>query len=216
MTYALAAHVHAVTIGDDVVLLDVAGDAYFCAPDGRRLLRLDDEGRVISPIAPDLAAPLLAAGLVAAGARVPVAALKARPLRALGSCESDRVSPRDLWRLCGALFDYAVRYRWRSFSDILRFAARRGGDGGCSLREVERVSRVFQRAVIWLPIPGQCLVRSFVLLRFLQRSGCRATWVFGVQTWPFAAHCWLQHEGLALDDTPERLALYEPILAIRP
>ena len=57
-------------------------------------------------------------------------------------------------------------------------------------------------------------MRSFVLLRFLQRSGGKATWVFGVRTWPFGAHCWLQLGDVALDDDPARLVGYAPILAV--
>ena len=57
-------------------------------------------------------------------------------------------------------------------------------------------------------------MRSFVLLRFLQRSGLNARWVIGVRTWPFSAHCWLQIDDTALDDAWERLVVYEPILAV--
>ena len=61
---------------------------------------------------------------------------------------------------------------------------------------------------------GHELRDSCVLLRFLQRSGLDARWVFVVRTWPFAAHCWLQLEDTVLDDMVERLAAYEPILAV--
>ena len=86
--------------------------------------------------------------------------------------------------------------------------------GSGAAAETLRLARVFQRVAVWLPMPRKCLVRSFVLLRFLQRSGLNARWVFGVRTWPFAAHCWLQLEDTVLDDLVERLAAYEPILAV--
>src|SRR5262249_33308461 len=47
-----------------------------------------------------------------------------------------------------------------------------------------------------------CLFDALALGNYLARYGIFATWVFGVQTGPFAAHCWLQHEGVVLNDTP--------------
>ena len=41
-----------------------------------------------------------------------------------------------------------------------------------------------------------------------------AVWVFGVRTWPFSAHCWLQIGDAVLDDDPERVGIYPPILAV--
>ncbi|WP_374571406.1 lasso peptide biosynthesis B2 protein [Phenylobacterium sp. J426] len=61
------------------------------------------------------------------------------------------------------------------------------------------------------PLPAKCLVRSFALLCFLRRCGHDAAWCFGVSTWPFAAHCWLQVGEVALDDHPDQLAAYTPI-----
>jgi hypothetical protein len=36
--------------------------------------------------------------------------------------------------------------------------------------------------------------------------------VFGVRTWPFHAHCWLQCDDVVLDDQADRVAAYAPIL----
>jgi hypothetical protein len=126
------------------------------------------------------------------------------------------LSPADVVRLAGALWDLVWRYRGRPLRDILAYAAREGEarSKAVAAPEVVRLARCFQRAVVWLPIPRKCLVRSFVLLRFLQRSGVTARWLFGVTTWPFRAHCWLQLGETALDDNAERIVEYEPILGI--
>lgn len=59
-----------------------------------------------------------------------------------------------------------------------------------------------------------CLFDALSLTNFLARYRIFATWVFGVQTGPFAAHCWVQHEEIVLNDTPENVRRYAPILAI--
>jgi len=72
----------------------------------------------------------------------------------------------------------------------------------------------FDRLSPWVPLPGECLFRSFMLLEILRRRGYRPRWVFGVRTWPFAAHCWLQAGEVALTDYADSLVSYTPILAI--
>ena len=58
-----------------------------------------------------------------------------------------------------------------------------------------------------------CLFNSLALLNFLASYGLFPTWVFGVRTGPFAAHCWLQAEAHVLNDTLENICGYTPIMA---
>jgi hypothetical protein len=53
-----------------------------------------------------------------------------------------------------------------------------------------------------------------LLLEFLAARGLAADWVFGVRTWPFSAHCWVQAGGIVLNDTVERVAPYRQILRV--
>lgn len=59
-----------------------------------------------------------------------------------------------------------------------------------------------------------CLLDSLALLNFLNFAGLHSQWVFGVKTAPFAAHCWLQHGTIVLNDTLERVAPFAPIMAV--
>ncbi len=59
-----------------------------------------------------------------------------------------------------------------------------------------------------------CLFDSLAMVRFLAHHRLFPTLVFGVQTGPFAAHCWVQHEGVVFNDTPDHVRRYTPILAI--
>ncbi|WP_296595492.1 lasso peptide biosynthesis B2 protein [Phenylobacterium sp.] len=214
MPLALAPHIHLAVIGDDAVLLDTAADAYLCVPDGRRLLRPTADRAAVSPASPDVTAQLTAAGFVDPQAPPAPRRRPDLPRRDLGDpAAGEPVSAQDGLRLAGALWDLFWRYRGRPLPAILAWV-RRAAPKCADPDEVARLARVFQRAAVWLPMPRKCLVRSFVLLRFLQRSGQDARWVFGVTTWPFSAHCWLQLEDVALDDWAERLVIYEPILAV--
>jgi Transglutaminase-like superfamily len=88
--------------------------------------------------------------------------------------------------------------------------ADRNGDGGTA--EALRLGSVVQRVLRVLPFDGRCLIRSLVLTRMLARRGIDATLVLGVRAKPeFAAHAWLEREGVAILPTgPEfhRLAEY--------
>lgn len=215
MTLSLVPHVHAAVIGSDVVLLDVQRDEYFCVRDGVVALGLAANLRDLQP--PDAATgeALVEDGLaVRAGPPGSPRGMAEAPEQDLPIGGLERMTASDLAALCGALWDFVAHYRGRSFADVLAYV---GGDRATLGRgETLRLASLFARAAPWLPIPRQCLVRSFVLLRFLQRSGADAQWVLGVRTWPFAAHCWLQLGRTVLDDSADRLAVYQPILVVRP
>jgi Transglutaminase-like superfamily len=59
-----------------------------------------------------------------------------------------------------------------------------------------------------------CLFDSLALLEFLGRYRLFPKLTFGVRAEPFEAHCWLQAEGTVLNDTLERVAVYDPIMYV--
>ncbi|WP_372784596.1 lasso peptide biosynthesis B2 protein [Phenylobacterium sp.] len=200
----------------DLVILDISGDTYSCLPEAAQAWS-DFEAGSGSAQAEAIAAALLDGGLAERGARrTPVPRPPSLPSECCLDGQQDRLRWSDIVALTGSYLDYRFRYEGRTFAQILKFVRRpgRASVSGKSDAELYRLSRTFQRLVIWLPAPGKCLVRSFLLLRFLQRSGADAIWVFGVETWPFEAHCWLQKGEVVLDDRPERVAAYEPIHAV--
>jgi hypothetical protein len=206
------AEVHAVCIGDDIVVLDLRTNTYLCLPGASAPRRADsaaqpDEGR--------LAEILLQAGLVLDAQRTP----RALPVRARADLEDAVPGPlrwRDLIEAARASLDVLLAYRGRTLAQLLALAvaeAPAGRTGANDERALE-LARAFRRWSVLCPVPGKCLVRSFMLLRYLQRHGASADWVFGVRTWPFRAHCWLQVGAVAIDDAHERLVAYSPILAV--
>jgi hypothetical protein len=59
-----------------------------------------------------------------------------------------------------------------------------------------------------------CLFDAVALSEFLAGYGVFPQWVFGVQARPFAAHCWLQNDGVVLNDTAEHVRRYTPIMVV--
>jgi len=213
----LPATVHAVSIGEDLVFLDIPRDRYLCWPgasgaalDGSRtrLTGLDARARralaEAGLIAPD---PSIRRRLVLP--RTPTADLFSPADRALG--RADLMDAAAGWR------DALVAYRRAAFADLLACAEARDPcarpDAAPSAAMADLVRR-FHRWAPWTPAPAKCLVRSFLLLRLLRRHGFDARWVFAVRTWPFEAHCWLQAGPVVLDDAHERLVGFHPILAV--
>lgn len=77
-----------------------------------------------------------------------------------------------------------------------------------------RLVRGFQFACLLRTAADRCLPRSLALVDLLARRGWRAHAVLGVRQGPFAAHCWVQAGRMVLNDTPEAVACFTPILAL--
>jgi hypothetical protein len=58
-------------------------------------------------------------------------------------------------------------------------------------------------AAAFYPGRALCLERSLTLYYLLRRAGISATLRLGVQPHPFAAHAWVEREGVPLNDVLE-------------
>lgn len=214
MGYWLSAGVHAVLIDDDAVFLDVASNAYFCLPGIGSVLNL--EGRALHAASEGLANDLVGAGLATTAPTsesVRAVTTPRRTARAvietLSASERRRPKARHWLRAISAGLASRAAER-QPFADRLPSAsALRAPDADINLLADLDAFRGLQP---WLPFDGACLFRSHLLRNYLVALGHRVDWIFGVRTWPFAAHCWLQVGDLALDDEAERLVAYHPIM----
>jgi hypothetical protein len=59
---------------------------------------------------------------------------------------------------------------------------------------------------------GRCLFDSKVLCSFLFRLGISPTLVIGVKTRPFGGHCWVQVGDFVINDSPDKVRAYVPIV----
>ncbi len=140
-----------------------------------------------------------------------------KPLGDIGEPPKAKLCWRDVGEAAIATIDLWVNYRARSLSQLITLVERSGAREG-QMADADHacdLARRFQTWIVLAPVSGKCLARSFMLLRYLHRKGLRANWVFGVRSWPFRAHCWIQADQIVLDDAHERLIAYEPILAVR-
>jgi len=215
-TWQLAPHAHATSVDGDVVILDLQRDAYFCLPAapqrillsaGRRSLVLED--RVLLDA-------LRAANLVVADSAADAdAALEPpAPMRSALMDNFDRPRWRDLRQAVPIFFDVWSVYRGAGMGTIVRSADRRPGASPILSNALLRYVADFHRWAPYAPTSAKCLLRSFMLLRGLRRQGFDAYWVFGVRTWPFHAHCWLQCEDVVLDEQPDHVRAFTPILVV--
>jgi hypothetical protein len=216
--WCLAAGIHMTAVDEDLVLLSIPADTYLCLPGGGRRVLRGPDSNAVTVSDPAIAAELAAGGLIEM-ARPRAMSMRpwsghptasALPTRGAFPC------PRDLGEAAASLFDLFVHYRGHALGDLVQLA-RAGAPAPSDAPPDEGLLEVvanFHRWSPYAPISGKCLLRSFLLLRLLQRRGYGARWVFGVSTWPFKAHCWLQCGATVLDDTFERLWSYQPILVV--
>ncbi|SFS78536.1 lasso peptide biosynthesis B2 protein [Brevundimonas viscosa] len=209
-TRPVAAGVFMARVGDDVVLLDLRSDAYACLAGVGDGLVLTEAGVRADLGLLDLLAD---ADLLERDPGPPRRPLPTAPLRELDL-------PRLRWPLAHASSLLAAAWRAASVGSRAPIRDLIGAlpPPPSARPDPARVASVvsgFRRLLPWVPGQGACLYRAFVLLTMLRRVGQDATWVFGVRTWPFGAHCWLQLEDAVLDDDPERVARYTPIMAVQ-
>jgi hypothetical protein len=218
----LAPDIHATARDEDLVVLDARGGSYFCLPGIAASVNLAAGSDRITLEDLELARLLSEAGLVTEAppsVDVPRLAPPAQPSRDLMAERLPRASLAATLDAAVGLGVLARHYYGRPFSHLIATAHRPGRDPGALMRGspdealIQRLL-VFRRLLPWAPFQGVCLYRSFFLLTHLRRAGFDALWVFGVQTWPFEAHCWLQLGEVVLDDTADRAAAYTPIMVV--
>jgi len=210
MVSFLKTGVNAAVIGDDLVLLDTHDDAYLCLAGGARSLQRTRSGALFIEQGAVQAA-LDNAGLITTESGAAAGSAPLRPDRSI----IHAVAPRrphvgDVVRAIAAVGDVRKARRGQGLNPFLQLVAT--GDLSRDHDRLLAAARLFWSVSPWLPIEGECLIRSATLISFLRRSGLAADWVFGVRLWPFSAHCWVQSGTTCLNDDFERLAAYTPIL----
>lgn len=213
MTVYLAAQIYAVAVGPDLVVLDLRADTYFCLIGAADFVDIHPGGAV-SFRGEAASAAMREAGMLdkvnPGRPRIP-----ARPLRAAGHKWVGTPSMGDRCRFLSTAVQMLRMPGDATVADHLNAEPLgRRAHKGITQEEIIRQTALFARWLPWVPSPGACLYRASFLRRFLAASGLTADWVFGVTTWPFSAHCWLQAGELLLDDDLDRVAAYTPLMVV--
>lgn len=83
-----------------------------------------------------------------------------------------------------------------------------------NVQVADRRARIaaFRSARPLIPVPRVCLHDCLALVEWLGPTRAGTQLVFGVAAFPFAAHSWVQADGRVIDDHPESVSRFQPIL----
>jgi hypothetical protein len=216
MRYGLKPHVHLADVDGDLVLMDTDRNQYFCiARDAAVAIQGELAGgnrfRGDAPLLDELEA----AGLYGTLDRD----TPCRPVPHLADSDilgdpAERLSAAEALALTWAAGRAWHRLRIRRPSSWLELTRRRNlriGDLEANVSRVHALARHAYLARALFPGAARCLPNSLLLLELLALNGLGARWVFGVRTFPFEAHCWVEHDGVILNDTLDHVRWYTPI-----
>ncbi len=236
--YLLASHVYACVSGQHVVLMDLERDKYIAVVPAHRLAAWVCGWPVGSMQTPDpphhsdagtdaLVTQMLAHGMLVSDPHlgkpaVPVST--ARATRSLVEFELDthpRTGAALLWRFGRSYLWAQLSLKLRPIQAIVESArdrkarrAERGPQEADPVRLGALVSAFTRLRPLFYTLRSACLLDSLTMVHFLGAEGIHPQWVFGVKTEPFDAHCWVQHGELVLNDAPDRVRQYSPILVV--
>ena len=129
-----------------------------------------------------------------------------------------RLTAGVLCRFLGTIVSARARLRCQSIESVVASVARRRARSGIVGRDIGE-AREWVRAFMFLrPVlfagPDACVLNALALVDFLAGYGWYPSWVWGVRSTPFSAHCWVQEGQVVLNDLAERVRGYTPILVI--
>lgn len=239
--YLLAPHVHLCVAGGQVVLLDLARDKYFVVDPAEDLAQRVKGWPVLEPQEtghaqraagpPEVLTRLITAGMLVTD---PAAGKEAHPVQS-PKVETTLVNPdltasrprtglAHLWQLARAHARASSALK-EPIKSVVEGVARRKSqalecrqplkspeDTLSAVREL--VAAFLHLRPLFYRARGACLLDSLVLLTFLADHGAFPQWVLGVQTDPFYAHCWVQQDCAVLNDHPDFVRGFTPILIV--
>jgi hypothetical protein len=109
--------------------------------------------------------------------------------------------------------------KWRPIETVVARAQRRK-EQQCAGSEFDLdaarplVASFLYLRPLFFTTKDECLFDSLVLIELLARSHLFPVWLFGVSTNPFRAHSWVQAGDRVLNDLPERVSRFTPILTV--
>jgi hypothetical protein len=236
--YLLAPHVYPCVSGQHVVLMDLERDKYVAVAPADRLaawVRGWPVGSLHAPDSPDdadagartLVSQMLAHGMLVSDPHVgkpavPVSAARAaRTLVEFNLDERPRTASALLWRFGRSYLQAQLSLKLRPVQAIVETVRnRKAGPTTSGLRDVDLarlralVGTFTRLRPLFYTLRSACLLDSLTLMYFLGAEGIHPDWVFGVKTEPFDAHCWVQHGEVVLNDAPDRVRQYSPILLV--
>lgn len=228
--YALARHVFVCMQGEHVVFLDVRQDRYFAleAASTRGLRELvrgwpvesHDSSESLTAVVSLLLEKRILIGPDNDGKDAAPVDVPSCRTELIGGAldETPRPGLFSILRFIRAALVARLLLRYRSLEHVIervrvRAARHSGTAGNFDARRAHDLVACFAfLRPFFFSAKDACLFDALALSEFLAAHAVFPRWVFGVQARPFAAHCWLQHETVVLNDTIEHVRRYTPIL----
>lgn len=204
--------VHFVAVDEDIIILDVEADQYSCLLNAAAWMTLTEDGAII--VSDDQSASeLRGTGLATPERPAQVRLRPTEPRRERTPATGGH--PLRILKASLDLLAATLAFRGKHFSDLIQPVGAAPWRTNSSQEHVlTTVLRSYRSALPWIPFEGECLQRAFQLRRILMREGIATDWVFGVRTWPFGAHCWLQIGDEIIGDSLARVSHYSPIMVV--
>jgi hypothetical protein len=206
-------------VSERVLFLDTQRDRYFCLSPGPEaaFVRLV-AGSDLS--AADLSAVerLRAGGLLHDTELVAAPQPCRPPPEPMGSLldEFGKARPRQVAAALTALVWSRIALKLVGLGQVLRDLERCKAIGTMPWPMIDLLATAtaFQQATLLASPLDQCLIRSLAIARRLAACGIRPDLVIGVKLQPFAAHCWVQHETMLVNDRIDVVRDFTPILVV--
>jgi hypothetical protein len=218
MSFELRPGLYHVRCQDDIILLDLRQDRYFAIP--RPLIpafrRLIEDGEDDDRDYKQLSAVLDPDGLQRRQAPGPdrchPVSISNRLIPSQCAANITSLARAVLFRTLAALW-----LRTASLERILAAIERRKRSVAHIPQDPEKaggVAYAFSCITPFFPVDDRCLSISLALMMAMIERRLPATLVIGVRTAPFSAHCWIQIEDALVNDEPDVVRSFSPILAI--
>ncbi len=233
--YLLANHIHACSANGDLVFLDLHADEYSCvlrsqAGAFHQLLSAERRFRIANDCGVTCAAQETIHNMVTARmltedqskGRIFKPASIAHPIKSfVGQKKTQRITTTlsERWNFYIASSTALARLRFTSLESVVSAVRHRKRILNCD-NQVENqdvcraLTEKFMRLRPFFPSTGLCLFNSFALTEFLARYRIYPSWVFGVRTHPWSAHCWVQDDDTVFNDALEHVQTFTPIMKI--
>jgi len=203
-------------IGDRLVFLDIRADRYFgLAPDAEhafRELMAAGAGR-------DYRSSAMMGDALFVSAKNFCVEPCPLPPRATGSLIDAPFLPALPHRLSAitALARMHVRLRLRGLGATVEAVRSRQPEDAETMTGADKIRTIaaaFEASARVIRSHDRCLVRSLATAQALFSNGIAASLVIGVRLRPFAAHSWVQHDQTLVNDRPDNVRSYTPILLL--
>lgn len=217
MKLGLRPSVRYATIGDDIILLDITANRYFAIPLAKRpsFLRMLSRSDLSTSDYRELKVYLECGMIVEGEYTNPCPPLSTTDLKPLNLARTI-LKPENLVRAILGRQRSRIELKIRSFSGILSGIAKSKQIDGMSrsVEDMHLIASSFRHTSGLFARHDQCLPLSIALVRECIRHRLPAQLVLGVQTTPFNAHAWVQIDNTLINDDPDFVKDFTPILVV--